>query len=1135
MKKTRATNTFDKGLIMDLNPIATPNNVLTDCLNGTLITFNGNENVLQNDMGNGRVESAYLPEGYVPLGTTELGGIIYIVSYNPLSNKCQIGSFPSPERNLSSDDEGLSSSAITQTDFIKNENIIQTSKTVELYKNSLNPGDKYIVYCNNNAIPENANTLSGIFNGEEKSNPKIDDNIRYLTVHLVSVGDDGSVTYLDDNTSWYHYKITDKEGKTNTYNYYIKNVENESEMSGDVDANRDITTSTYNVFQAKTSGKLSLLFKLEVIETFSASYNIEPTGTDKDGNIEASIVFNTNWTSRSSQINPKYIEFLKSDRTSPDQSSPQTGDSQEIILIKTERKNDGTDEGVDVTFKGLTYLPKPTESDIWDFSIIPVMEFGKMNYLPVSYRIDLSKLGTGEITLDEWKYYVNKNKSGEKESILLKWGMSAYLEKNKTISDVTFSFIPFDEIPDKDDEIKWENYPTYINNTEKSYSGNFNLKIQFSNDYKITNGFLEKNTLYLVRIKVNYTSDPRYFYRWIYTTGIFNEKFLNNDLNDFNSIYLNEVLTPKFEISTEDSINPITFTQNPGLIVDKNDNPTAYSYMGLQTTTVGFRASQFDNADKIKITINPTFNDSFFSMNNSTLEYNIGTIEKNITHSDFIVEADKSSKIQEEIKPIFGTDAIDPKLIQQAISDTQVTEDKSNVYKDAFDAEKFSQINNVFNIAFKGAIFTRINADLAKKTVEVDQLLRPILSYESDYKDLGFQLDGKNLMYYFKECHWDSKGSQPFKFYFSQHTRQDVDADSKVQEASTNKDYWNQGDRYTASTYWDGKTKPYDEWLNTWMLNYSGPFQLVYHGKSEDPRDDESIEAKYCGQKSKFPDPNLQGSYILWVKTSSDHYYPINSRVSSTSKISDMIKALKLFLMQIYYVDKDPSNTEKYIVDNINYLNKYTETWTVNTEVTIKTNTINSSILIGGISLNDLKLKKLPDDVSTYNISYCENNEFETTKEISISHTFKINSDILYEIYNDNKVTLIPSVYRLCTEENDIISNVSFDLNCIYLYQNGSFVKVENAYSYKIYIDGEIENVSMGPNVTRLILTPKSDPVYSELLHCLEYKNNSVCFSEEKLLKSYIELYYHSKDDGGADFAKGASYIPFINGVKLWT
>ena len=102
MSKQETVNTFTEGLVMDLNPITTPNNVLTNALNATLITYNGNEFVLQNDMGNGRVETAYRPEGYVPVGTCEFGDIIYIVSYNPITNKSQIGCFPSPERNISS-------------------------------------------------------------------------------------------------------------------------------------------------------------------------------------------------------------------------------------------------------------------------------------------------------------------------------------------------------------------------------------------------------------------------------------------------------------------------------------------------------------------------------------------------------------------------------------------------------------------------------------------------------------------------------------------------------------------------------------------------------------------------------------------------------------------------------------------------------------------------------------------------------------------------------------------------------------------------------------------------------------------------------------------------------------------------
>jgi hypothetical protein len=68
-------------------------------------------------MGNGRVETARLPEGYIPVGTCEFGDIIYIVSYNPLTNRSQIGCFPSPERNISSEEIGSNGQTLSSSDF----------------------------------------------------------------------------------------------------------------------------------------------------------------------------------------------------------------------------------------------------------------------------------------------------------------------------------------------------------------------------------------------------------------------------------------------------------------------------------------------------------------------------------------------------------------------------------------------------------------------------------------------------------------------------------------------------------------------------------------------------------------------------------------------------------------------------------------------------------------------------------------------------------------------------------------------------------------------------------------------------------------------------------------------------------
>lgn len=95
--KTAQVNSFTGGLNTDLHPMLQPNDTLTDCLNGTLITYNGNENMLQNDMGNYELKNAKLPEGYVPMGMKEHQGVLYMILMNPITKKVQIGSYPSPQ------------------------------------------------------------------------------------------------------------------------------------------------------------------------------------------------------------------------------------------------------------------------------------------------------------------------------------------------------------------------------------------------------------------------------------------------------------------------------------------------------------------------------------------------------------------------------------------------------------------------------------------------------------------------------------------------------------------------------------------------------------------------------------------------------------------------------------------------------------------------------------------------------------------------------------------------------------------------------------------------------------------------------------------------------------------------------
>ena len=81
MSKKVVTNTWSDGLNNDLNPVVTPNTVLTDNLNGTFITYNGNELTLQNDVGN--IFKSSITPGFCPIGIAEYGGIAYIVSIKP--------------------------------------------------------------------------------------------------------------------------------------------------------------------------------------------------------------------------------------------------------------------------------------------------------------------------------------------------------------------------------------------------------------------------------------------------------------------------------------------------------------------------------------------------------------------------------------------------------------------------------------------------------------------------------------------------------------------------------------------------------------------------------------------------------------------------------------------------------------------------------------------------------------------------------------------------------------------------------------------------------------------------------------------------------------------------------------------
>ena len=279
----KSTNRFTKGLIMDFSPENTQKEVLTHALNATLLTFNGNELSLQNDMGNARVETAYLPEGYIPVGTCEYGGIIYIVSYNPIEDKSQIGCFPSPERNVSNKELGISNVLISKDNFQELDDVGNITGTIKnntqyvLLKNdNLNPGDKFLI-CSDDSIYNEK--LSDMWINTGSGFTLIDNPI--IALNIVSIEDSGKIVYLNSDVQKYSTTIGETE-----YRYHILGKMNstEGQESVDPDVYRNVLSSGYSVFKSKTSGKLAILAELIMIDSYSVSHSIYPS-RDSDNNI----------------------------------------------------------------------------------------------------------------------------------------------------------------------------------------------------------------------------------------------------------------------------------------------------------------------------------------------------------------------------------------------------------------------------------------------------------------------------------------------------------------------------------------------------------------------------------------------------------------------------------------------------------------------------------------------------------------------------------------------------------------------------------------------------------------------------------------------------------------------------------
>ena len=582
MKRAATTQTFDQGLVMDINPIVMPNNVVSNALNATLITMNGNENALQNDMGNGRVETAYLPEGYVPLGTTELGGIIYIVSYNPLNNRCQIGSFPSPERNISSDEISQLNQVLQNSDFNWDKDKGALAYYLKKALNDdivFNPGDKFIVY--GDTISEN---FDHFYNPDPYKESEIESNFTKIKAHTLKL-DIGTITNSGklvkfSNLKQYTIK-SKKEGQEETtlgpyHIFEYKKEEGDNYKAPDLDEYRSLISQPYNIFSSKISGSLVLIAELVQFNDFDVQiHNTFGTITESNNSHKTytpSVTFDFSgeypFIPYGVQCEVTLVKETKETEGAEEKSASdfkEVTDKFDFPIPETEikkqlQKNNTsytftmdqlirkqTDEQTDKpsVYKQLTEIAKKGYFDdnvredqyTIRYKFTPCMNWGPISHLAVSGSIDLAKLGTGYIDVSQWRYY------NESKKCNLTWGLQIYEEEGYQVDGVEMEFT---RLTDDDKE-----QVTYTINKKSSYFGVFYDVLPLGESYYRLDKPLLPNKLYLVKIKVSYVkidgSDkpaPRIFYRWLYTNAVFNTHYIDTD--DFKDLCLE--FSPSFNV-----------------------------------------------------------------------------------------------------------------------------------------------------------------------------------------------------------------------------------------------------------------------------------------------------------------------------------------------------------------------------------------------------------------------------------------------------------------------------------------------------------------------------------------------------------------------------------------------------------
>lgn len=569
----QTVNQFTKGLQMDTNPMIQGSDTLTDALNATLVTMNGNEVILQNDMGNRRVDNAFLPPGYEPVGMKEYGGVIYVASYNPVTHRSQIGSFPSPERKIDVNNPSPDQTNNNIFTFSKDSNgyLLETTKLIPLTEDKvLHAGDKFMIYGQNLDSSEITNWDNADDNDKKAISPK---NRKYtlsigvlnsqnefvdITKDLVRV--DPNKKIGNDNNPNYGKILLFDENDSEIYKfnrgYFLKNnAEDNDTFTNTISDNNLILERQRleaNTYSYKLVGPLYLKVQYNIPTTFNYNiYGVKNTNNTEitiegyfiyncpDGVSSSLNTGNENYkTFDTGQINLNGI-FCDFDF---DSSITPTLVNGSVVLGDCSYDPVSNLYSVKLT---KTYTISQTRGLIYYSIKVGKTTNGSEEYIKSlsieNETLDLTKLNSGEVELTAWRFF----NDFENQNTVLTYSFKAYPRYGEQYGNLIFQFKDINDTSIGENYIlslirnvsilstdsNWEEY--------EGYDVDNNNKIDI-NDYNSLTDSIDKNAVKelllnkYIQEKVNTTSIPsssNEFYDHDYDTN--NDGKIN--ISDYNN------------------------------------------------------------------------------------------------------------------------------------------------------------------------------------------------------------------------------------------------------------------------------------------------------------------------------------------------------------------------------------------------------------------------------------------------------------------------------------------------------------------------------------------------------------------------------------------------------------------------